>query len=52
MHSKQIDEVQLLDYQIRLTLDYEEDFWMISTLSQILGLNPLREKIVNLLKKS
>ena len=52
VHSKQIDEVQLLDYQIRLTLDYEEDFWMISTLSQILGLNPSREKIVNLLKKN
>ena len=38
--SARIEESYTLDYQIRLTLDYEEDYWLISTIIRILGPNP------------
>tara|TARA_A100001388_G_C28772912_1_gene505099 strand:+ start:4082 stop:4837 length:756 start_codon:yes stop_codon:yes gene_type:complete len=48
--SARIEENQTLNYQIRLTLDYEEDYWLIATIFRILGPNPKREKIVELFK--
>ena len=43
-----IEEDPILDYQIRLTLDYKEDFWLIASISRILGPIPERDKIIKL----
>ena len=48
--SDRIEEYQTLNYQIRLTLDYEEDYWLISTIYRILGPIPERKKIIELFK--
>ena len=48
--SSQIEEKEILNYQVRLTLDYEEDYWLISTIIRILGPNPSRKKIIELFK--
>ena len=48
--SSHIEEHQTLNYQIRLTLDYEEDYWLISTIFRILGPIPERKKIIELFK--
>ena len=39
-----------LNYQIRLTLDYEEDYHLLSFISRELGSNPSRKSIINLFK--
>ena len=36
-----------IDFPIRLTLDYQEDYWLMNSLVRILGQNPNREKIIN-----
>ena len=48
--SAQIKENKTLDYQLRLTLDYEEDYWLIASIIRILGPNPERKKIIELFK--
>ncbi len=48
--SARIEENKTLDYQIRLTLDYKEDYWLIATIIRILGPNPERKKIIELFK--
>ena len=48
--SARIEENATLNYQIRLTLDYEEDYWLISSIVRILGPNPERKKIIELFK--
>ena len=50
--SARIEESHTLDYQIRLTLDYEEDYWLIATIVRILGPNPERKKIIELFKNN
>ncbi len=47
-----IEEEVDLDYQIRLTLDYEEDFQLISLLIKNLGFNPSRKEIISFFKKN
>ena len=47
-----IEEKNILNYQIRLTLDYDEDYWLISTIVRILGPNPERKKIIELFKEN
>jgi len=46
--STSIEEDPILDYQVRLTLDYKEDFWLLASISRILGPIPEREKIIKL----
>lgn len=48
--SARIEENQTLNYQIRLTLDYEEDYWLIATIIRILGSIPERKEIIELFK--
>ena len=50
--SETIEEDPILDYQIRLTLDYIEDFWLITSISRILGPIPEREKIMKLFEEN
>ena len=42
----EIDDHEI-DFPIRLTLDYQEDYWLMNSLVRILGQNPNREKIIN-----
>ena len=49
--SAQMEEDPELDYQIRLTLDYHEDFWLISSIVRILGPVPERGEIIKLFKE-
>ena len=48
----QVEEKPSLDHQIRLTLDYEEDYWLISSIVRILGHFPDRKKIIELLSRN
>ncbi len=50
--SAQMEEDPELDYQIRLTLDYHEDFWLISSIVRILGPVPERGEIIKLFKEN
>ena len=50
--SARIEENATLNYQIRLTLDYEEDYWLIVSIVRILGPNPERKKIIELFKEN
>ena len=50
--SQRIKENPILDYQIRLTLDYEEDYWLIASIVKILGSVPSREEIIELFKRN
>ena len=43
-----IEEDPILDYQFRLTLDYRENFWLLASISRILGPFPEKDKIIKL----
>ena len=47
-----IDEDPGIDYQIRLTLDYEEDFYLLDYITRVLGPNPARQEIIKLFKRN
>ncbi|MBT7650015.1 MAG: hypothetical protein HN553_03460 [Opitutae bacterium] len=47
-----LPEGQKDDLKLRLTLDYEEDYWLLSTLVRILGNNVSRTQITEFFKKN
>ena len=46
------DSVHTLNFQLRLTLDYKEDYWLLNSLARILGNKASYLEIVNFLKKN
>ena len=38
--------------KVRLTLDYEEDYWLLASIVRILGYNPSRNEVMQLLLKN
>ena len=38
--------------KVRLTLDYEEDYWLLASIVRILGDNPLENEVMQLLLKN
>jgi spore coat polysaccharide biosynthesis protein SpsF len=45
---KNLPETTNINTAIRLTLDYEEDYWLLNSINRILGGNPDRDKVMQL----
>jgi spore coat polysaccharide biosynthesis protein SpsF (cytidylyltransferase family) len=45
---KKLPEITNTNAAVRLTLDYEEDYWLLMSIFRILGGNPDREKVMQL----
>ena len=45
---KNLPETTNINTSVRLTLDYEEDYWLLMSISRILGNNPDRNKVMQL----
>ena len=47
-----LPETKDQNLKMRLTLDYEEDYWLLSSLNRILGRNITRDKVEDFFKKN
>jgi spore coat polysaccharide biosynthesis protein SpsF len=47
-----LPETKNQNLKMRLTLDYEEDYWLLSSLNRILGSNITRDKVEDFFKKN
>jgi len=47
-----LPETKNQNLKMRLTLDYEEDYWLLSSLNRILGRNITRDKVEDFFKKN
>ena len=45
---KKLSETNKINTEVRLTLDYEEDYWLLASIVRILGNNPDRDKVMQL----
>jgi spore coat polysaccharide biosynthesis protein SpsF (cytidylyltransferase family) len=45
---EKLPETTNINTAVRLTLDYEEDYWLLMSISRILGNNPDRNKVMQL----
>ena len=45
---EKLQETNVVNTNVRLTLDYEEDYWLLSSINRILGGNPDRDKVMQL----